>query len=152
MSVSDIVALLDYLNAHNGEAEVFQIAEQTSREFARVIAVVQAAEMLDFVETPRQVVVLTAKGKAIVAATPDDRPTLWRDQLLRRRLFRDVYDVIQRQLSHVIDRDFVLETIVTRMPYENYERVFNTFIRGARFGALFTYDETTQHVALRSGS
>lgn len=149
VSVSDIVALLDYLNAHNGEAEVFQIAEQTSREFARVIAVVQAAEMLDFVETPRQMVVLTAKGKTFVTATPDDRTTLWREQLLRLRVFRDVYDVIQRQPSHAIDRDFVLETIVTRMPYENYERVFNTFVRWARFGGLFTYDETTQHVALR---
>jgi hypothetical protein len=26
--------------------------------------------------------------------------------------------------------------------------VFNTFIRWARFGALFTYDEATQQVAL----
>ena len=44
----------------------------------------------------------------------------------------------------------MLETIVTRMPYENYEKIFNTFIRWSRFGGLFTYDETVQQIALGS--
>ena len=34
------------------------------------------------------------------------------------------------------------------MPYENYEKVFNTFIRWARFGGLFAYDEATQRISL----
>jgi cobalt-zinc-cadmium resistance protein CzcA len=146
--VSDIVGLLDYLTTHEGEAEVYQIADQTSRELARVVAVVQAAEMLGFVETPGQMAVLTPIGRAFVAASPDDRTTQWREQLLRLHLFRDIYDVLARQPDHVIDRDFVLETIVTRMPYENYERVFNTFVRWARFGNLLHYDEGTQRIAL----
>ncbi|MCS6897447.1 MAG: efflux RND transporter permease subunit, partial [Nitrospira sp.] len=148
VSVSDIVGLLDYLTKHDGEAEVYQIADQTNRELARVIAVVQAAEMLGFIETPGPMVVLTPSGRAFVAAGPDDRAKQWREQLLRLHLFRDIYQVLQRQPGHVIDRDFVLETIVTRMPYENYERVFNTFVRWARFGGLFIYDEATQQIAL----
>ncbi len=47
-----------------------------------------------------------------------------------------------------IHREFVLETIITRMPYENYERVFNTFIRWSRFGGLFDYDEAEQRLGL----
>ena len=68
--------------------------------------------------------------------------------MLTLRLFRDVHDLIQSNPEHAIDRDFVLETIVTRMPYENYERMFNTFVRWARFGELFTYDETVQRITL----
>jgi hypothetical protein len=34
------------------------------------------------------------------------------------------------------------------MPYENYEKVFNTFIRWARFGELFAYDEATRRITL----
>ena len=56
--------------------------------------------------------------------------------------------MIQSNPEHAIDRDFILETIVTRMPYENYERMFNTFIRWARFGDLFAYDETVQRITL----
>ena len=44
----------------------------------------------------------------------------------------------------------MLETIVTRMPHENYEKMFNTFVRWARFGELFSYDESTQRLTLLS--
>jgi NitT/TauT family transport system ATP-binding protein len=146
--VSEIVALSEYLAARDGEIEVFRIADQTGRELARVLSVVKAAEMLGFVETPGQSVVLTPRGRAFVAATPEERTTLWREQLLRLGLFSEVYDLLRRQPGRSIDRDFVLETIVTRMPYENYDRVFNTFVRWSRFGALFSYDEATQQVTL----
>jgi hypothetical protein len=73
---------------------------------------------------------------------------MWRDQLLSLQLFRTVYDVAQRSADRGIDRDFVLETIVTRMPYENYERIFNTFVRWSRFGELFRYDDAAQQITL----
>ena len=93
-------------------------------------------------------VLLTPEGKRFVEATPDGRRALWRERLLTLRLFREVYDLLQRQSDHTIDSDFVLETIVMSMPRENYEKVFNTFIRWARFGELFVYDETSQRISL----
>jgi hypothetical protein len=35
------------------------------------------------------------------------------------------------------------------MPHENYEKIFETFIRWARFGNLFAYDETTETISLQ---
>jgi cobalt-zinc-cadmium resistance protein CzcA len=150
VATAEIVGLLEYLSAHGGEADVFRIGEETNREFARLIGIVKAAEMLALVETPGQLVTLAPKGKQFVDAGPEQRKALWREQLLTLRLFREVYDVLQREPDHAIDRDFVLETIVTRMPYENYEKIFNTFIRWARFGELFVYDERDQRISLGS--
>ncbi|HKB36371.1 MAG TPA: AAA-associated domain-containing protein, partial [Gemmataceae bacterium] len=79
----------------------------------------------------------------------DDRKALWREQLLHLRLFRDIRDVLEHQPDRSVDRDFVLETIITRMPYENYHRIFNTFVRWARFGELFSYEPTEQRVTLQ---
>jgi NitT/TauT family transport system ATP-binding protein len=115
-----------------------------------VIGIVKGAEMLDFIDTPRQMVTLTPTGKRFVEATPDDRKALWRDQLLTLHLFREVYEALQNEPGHAIDRDFVLETIITRMPYENYEKVATTFFRWARFGELFDYNESTQRITLRT--
>lgn len=148
VSATEVVGLVEYLRAHEGETEVFRIAEDTNREFGRVIATVKAAEMLDLVDTPGQMVALTTRGRAFAAEDAEGRQTMWREQVLTLRLFREVYDVLQRQPDHSIDREFVLETIVTRMPYENYEKVFNTFVRWSRFGQLFVYDETTQRISL----
>ncbi len=61
-----------------------------------------------------------------------------------------VYAALQHDPAHAVDRDFVLETIVTRMPYENYEKIFNTVIRWARFGDLFFYDQVQQRISLGS--
>jgi len=100
------------------------------------------------VDTPQQHVVLTPTGQRFVGASPDEQAAIWRQQLLQLRLFRLVYDAAMTRADRTIDRDFVLETIVTRMPSENYELVFNTFVRWARFGRLFHHDPQTQQLRL----
>jgi hypothetical protein len=111
--------------------------------------VVCAAELLDFVETPKRLVVLELEGLRFVRATPEDRKAIWREHLLRLRLFRDIHEVLKREPNHEIDKDFVLETIVMHMSQENYERTFATLIRWARFGNLFAYDEQTEMISLQ---
>jgi NitT/TauT family transport system ATP-binding protein len=146
---SEIVGLLEYLDARGGKEEVFRIASDTNREFGRVMNIVEAAELLDFVDTPKRMVVLDTAGKAFVKAEPEARQSIWREQLLKLRIFRDLHQVLQQQPDHSIDQDFVLENIVLNMPHENYERVFHTLIRWARFGNLFAYDETSGTISLQ---
>ena len=144
---SEIVGLLEYLDARGGKEDVFRIASDTNKEFGRVINIVEAAEMLDFVDTPKRMVVLDPPGKRFVRASAEERQVLWRGQLLKLRLFREVYEVLQRERT--MDKDILLETIVMSMPHENYEKIFETFIRWARFGNLFAYDETTETISLQ---
>jgi NitT/TauT family transport system ATP-binding protein len=147
-SSSEIVGLLEYLDARGGRDEIFRIASDTNREFGRVLNVVKAAEMLDFIDTPKRWAVLEPLGYQFVRAAPDERKTMWREQLLKLHLFRQVRDALRRQSEHILERDFVLETIIMQMPQENYETVFHTFVRWARFGSLFSYDETTEVISL----
>ena len=148
VSAAEVVGLLEFLHQRGDQEDVVRIARDTNREFARVVYIVKAAEMLDVAETPLNMVVLTPEGKRFVEATAEQRKTLWRERLLTLRLFREVYELLQRQPDRAIESDFVLETIVMSMPYENYERVFNTFLRWSRFGELFIYDEATHRITL----
>ncbi|HEV2670385.1 MAG TPA: nitrate/sulfonate/bicarbonate ABC transporter ATP-binding protein [Gemmatimonadales bacterium] len=147
-SPPDIIGLLEYLDARDGRGDVFRIAAQTNLEFGRLIAIVKAAEMLNFVDTPRSAVLLEPDGRLFAQASPEERKALWRAQLLKLTLFRVIRDALHKQRRHAIDRDFVLETIVLQLPQENYEKVFETLISWARFGELFSYDEATATVAL----
>jgi cobalt-zinc-cadmium resistance protein CzcA len=149
VTVTDMVLVMDHVHKEKGEADIYRIAEHMQRELGHIVAVVRALEMLGFVDTPQQMVVLLPLGERFVAAPAEERRELWHTQLLNLGLFREVYDVLQRHPEHSVDRDFVLETIVMRMPYENFERVFNTLVRWARFGDLFFYDETTQKLSLK---
>jgi NitT/TauT family transport system ATP-binding protein len=150
VTASEIAGLLEYLDARGGCQDVFRIAADTHREFGRVINVVKAAEMLNFVDTPKSMVVLDRDGQRFVQAPAHERKAIWREQLLKLQLFRELHQVLERQPSHAVDRDFVLETIILRMPQENCEQVFNTFIRWARFGDLFSFEEAEDRVSLQS--
>lgn len=146
---SEIVGLLEYLDARDGKEDVFRIAAETRRRFDQVINIVEAAELLDFVDTPKRMVLLTPLGKRFVQANSEERKALWRAQLLKLRLFRDIYDLLQRVPSHAISEEFVKETIIINIPHENYETVFQTFIRWARFGNLFAFDEAKEEITLQ---
>ncbi|HEY2883030.1 MAG TPA: AAA-associated domain-containing protein, partial [Pirellulales bacterium] len=148
-SSSEIVGLLEYLDARGGSEEVFRIAADTNRQFGEIINTVRAAEMLELVDTPKRMVVIDTVGRKFLNANPEDRKTIWREQLLKLRLFRDIYDAIARQPEHSVNQDFVEETIILRLPQENVEKTFQTFIRWARFGNLLAYDENSQEISLQ---
>ena len=147
---SEITGLLEYLDARGGREDIFRIAADTHYEFGRILAIVEGAELLDFVDTPKRMVVLEPLGKRFIHATPDEQKAIWRDQLHKLRLFALINATLQRLPDHEVDRDFVLETLVLRLPEENCEKQFQIFIGWARFGNLFAYDESTEKITLQS--
>jgi NitT/TauT family transport system ATP-binding protein len=145
---SEIVGLLEYLDARGGKEELFRIAGDTHREFGRIINIVEGAELLNFVDTPKRMVVLDRAGHEFLRANAEQRQALWREQLLKMQLYRRVYEALQHEPGHSLEDDFVLETIVLNLPGEHYDRIFDTFVAWARFGNLFAYDETSRTLSL----
>jgi NitT/TauT family transport system ATP-binding protein len=141
---SEIVGILEYLDARGGKEDVFRIATETDKEFGDIIKVVKSAELLDFVDTPKRQVVLTADGQRFVKATSQQRQVIWREQLLKLRLFKQVYDMLLKHPRKKLDAEIVQEIIIFNLPSENYEKTFITFAQWAQYGNLFAYDEETQ--------
>jgi NitT/TauT family transport system ATP-binding protein len=146
----EVVGLLEYLDARGGREDVFRIASDTDREFGRLITVVNAAEQLDLVDTPRRMVVLSPAGTQFVKASPPGRKALWRECIRRLHLFEHVEQALARGENHRVDREFVLDLIALHMPNEDYERLFDTFVNWARFGELFAYDEESGLITAES--
>ena len=147
-TASEIKGLLEYLDARGGREDLFRIATETNREFGRVIMVVKAAEMLDFVDTPKRTVVLEAEGRRFVAAPQAERTEIWRGQLLTLRLFRQLVAALEREPRRRVERDAVLEILAIAMPQEDVERVFGTLIRWAQAGDLFDYDDRSEELVM----
>ncbi len=145
---SEVVGLLEYLDARGGKDDVFRIAADTVREFGHVIAIVQAAEMLDLVDTPRRNVVLEPAGREFLAASPEQRKTLWGKRIATLGLFSEVRALVSGSEGRSADRERVLELIVMRMPQEDYERMFDRLVRWARYGDFLSFDDATGIVSL----
>ena len=144
----EIAGLLEYLDARGGSEDVFRISAETQREFGRVITVVKAAEMLDFVDTPKRAVLLDAEGRRYVAAAGTERKAIWREQVLKLRLFRQVVSAIEREPDHRLERDAVLEMMAIAMPQEDVERLFDTLVLWGQAGDLFDYVPAAEMLTL----
>jgi NitT/TauT family transport system ATP-binding protein len=146
VSPSEIVGILEYLDARGGKEDVFRIATETDKEFGSILQVVKAAELLDFVDTPKRLVVLTPDGQRFVKATSQERQNIWRDQLLKLRLFKQVNDMLAKHPRAKLDAELVQEVIILNLPSENFEKTFETFIHWTHYGNLFAYDEDTRKI------
>jgi NitT/TauT family transport system ATP-binding protein len=143
----EVIGLLEYLDARGGHEDVFRIATDTNREFGQLINTVKAAELLDFVDTPKRTVLLEPLGKKLVAGSLPERKAIWREQLLQLGLFRRVAEAIEKQKNRTVEADLVLETIAMTMPFEDYDKIFQVFVGWARYGDLFAYDETAHEIS-----
>ncbi len=143
---SVMVGLLEYLDAREGKEDVFRIATETEREFGEVIKVVKALELLDFVDTPKRLVVLTPDGLRFVKATSQERQNIWKEQLLKLRLFKQVNEMLAKHPRARLDADLVQEIIIFNLPTENYQKTFETFIIWSMYGNLFAYDTDTRKI------
>jgi NitT/TauT family transport system ATP-binding protein len=144
----EMVGLCEYLDARAGQEDIFRISSDTNREFGAMIAIVKASELLDFVDTPKRLVVLAPAGKRLVAGDIEARRALWREQILKLRLFREVRSLIERQPRKEIDAELAMEIIALNMPQENYEATFQTLVRWARYAELLTYDESARKLGI----
>ena len=147
-SASQIVGLLEYLDARGGAQDLFRISNETHTQFGHVIAIVKAAEMFELVATPGRSVLLCEGGRRFLAAGPDERKRLWREALLRLRLFREVRELIARNPRRRVDRELILETIVLLLPDEDWEALFARLVGWGRFGELFAYDDASESLSL----
>jgi NitT/TauT family transport system ATP-binding protein len=123
---------------------VFDLVEDLGHDFGKIMAVVKAAELLDFVDTPKQEVILDEPGRRFLAASIPERKRDVRERVSQLRIFRDILDQIQRADEHELDADHVLSTIAVRLPYEDSERLFRTLVNWARHANLFDHDVERQ--------
>ena len=143
-AASEILGLLRILDRHDGRADVFALVDKLGREFGKILAVVKAAELLDFADTPGPTVILTRKGRELLAGAVPERKQIFRRQVSRLRLFSDVVRQIRASDRQEIDEYGVLSQLALDLPYEDAERQFKTLVDWGRQADLFDYDPERQ--------
>lgn len=143
---SEIMGLLETLSGYGGQMDLYELAARARQEFGFVIQIVQAAEMLDFVDTPKRLVMLTPLGRQTVAADVQEQQRVFREQIKSIRLIRTVLDMLRR--AETIDRDDLLDHLALHLPGQDLERLLTTLLQWGRYANLIAFDETTGEITL----
>jgi NitT/TauT family transport system ATP-binding protein len=142
VSVGRIIGLLNILQDHPDLDNIYDLANEIGTDFGEIISLVKAAEILEFVNTPKDEVQLTELGKNFIAADSDTRAKIFAEQVKKLRLFHIILGYLEVQEE--IDRDTVMKDISTALPYENPEKILETMIAWGRYAGLMDYDTNTE--------
>ncbi len=140
VQVSEIIGLLEMLEDRGGEVNIFSFANELKLEFGHAIAVAKAAEMLDFVDTPRQRVLLLPLGREFLRKDINERKKLWASQLIKIKIFNIFKQEVEQAGEEGISREEAIEKISQLLPAEDAERIFDFLASWGQFGELFRYD------------
>jgi len=150
--VETIVGLLDIIEDARETINVFDLSARIGKEFGETIAIVKAAEMLDLVDTPKDDVLMTQAGWYFLAAPPPARKTLFRQAILKLRLFQMLTAHLEESPDGRIDADSVLEELATLLPYDQPARLLETLIAWGRYAELIDFDQNANAVYLHEAS
>ncbi|MES2201258.1 MAG: nitrate/sulfonate/bicarbonate ABC transporter ATP-binding protein [candidate division FCPU426 bacterium] len=134
-----IIGLLEALDDSKGHFDVFDFVAETRKEYSSVLMVVNAAEMIEFVRTPKDHVEITELGRQFLRSDVNGRKILLNLQLQKLKLVNLVVEMLKRAHEHQVARELILEEFALLFPSENPARLLSTFIAWVRYAELMGY-------------
>jgi NitT/TauT family transport system ATP-binding protein len=134
-----IFGLMEIVRDHGGRIDVFELDKMTDCDFGQTLAIVKAGEMLDLLDTPKNMVVLTELGNRFLDADINGRKQTFRQKISELGTFRFLVKILQEAPDHRLPADVVHEELVMRLPTQDVEKVFDTVILWGRFAELIGY-------------
>jgi len=146
--VGEILGLLEILKDSRETINVFDLSARIGKEFGATIAIVKAAEMLDLVDTPKDDVQMTQLGWYFLAAPLPQRKTLFKQAIMKLRLFQILDAHLKEAPDGRIAADTVLQELATLLPYDHADKLFETLVAWGRYAEILDYDQNTNTVYL----
>ncbi len=148
VELEQVFGLLEIVLDHQGKVDVYTLEKLTDAEFGHTLALVMAGETLDFLDTPKEMVVLTDLGRHFLLEDIADRKTILREQVLKLELFRFLIGRLQAAPEQELPKEIVEEELVMRMSTRDVEPLFDTIVNWGRSAELFGYSPATEMLYL----
>jgi len=154
VNIGEMTGFLERVDADGGRADMFDLSVEIGKEFGRVLGLVKAAELLDFVDSPKNMVVLTPLGKQFLEARVNERKRLLNQQLRTLNLFQRIIELLQGQEGASLDEDVVMEELAVWLPSQRPQTMLRNIVRWGRYAELIGYsaDERKLYLDLESTS
>jgi NitT/TauT family transport system ATP-binding protein len=148
VNFSAVIGLMEILNDHRGRMDIFAIDQLTDYDFGQTLSVIKAGEMLDFLDTPKNDVLLTELGRRFLQQDVNGRKALLNEQLRKLGTFRFVLQILSEAKDHQLPHEVVIEELVMRLPTQDPDAMFQTIVGWGRYAELLTYSADTETLAL----
>jgi NitT/TauT family transport system ATP-binding protein len=143
-----VFGLMEVVRDHGGAIDVFELDQMTDGDFGETLAIVKAGEMLDFLDTPKNMVVVEELGNRFLDADINTRKLIFREQLRKLGTFRFLMQILSEARDKRLPADVIKEELIIRLPTVDVDKLFETVILWGRFAELIGFDSEAEMVHL----
>jgi NitT/TauT family transport system ATP-binding protein len=151
VQIVEMIGLLEAIGDQGGQADIFELAHQTGKEFGRTLYLVKAAELLELVETPKQRVILTDLGRHFVAGDINVRKRMLHELFGALRIVQMTTNLLRKDDIFRLPIEALQERVGEWLPSENPLQVVEALVSWGRFAEYFGYNDDTKEVYLDLG-
>jgi NitT/TauT family transport system ATP-binding protein len=152
VEVRDLIGLLVTVGSRGGQVEFFELTAEMGRTFTRILLSAKAAELLGFLQTPEDRLLLTELGRQFAAASRKVRKQLFRGQLIQVPIVKRLRDMLDHSPEHGLARDILLEELAIQCPQEDPKKLLRILLNWGRFADLWVYQPGTHTLAPANGN
>jgi len=149
--LNEVIGLLEFIGARGGQGDSFAIAKELGKDFGHILFMAKAAELLDFVDTPKNAIVLTDFGRRFIQGDVNVRKRILHESLRQLKLAQLLEQKLRSADNYTLTYEIVLEHMHEWLPTENSHAVLDTLIQWGRYGELFGYNDDTKEIYLDVG-
>jgi NitT/TauT family transport system ATP-binding protein len=146
VGVNQLMGLLSILHDSPDLNNIYDIANEIGRDFGETISIVKAAEILEFVNTPKDEVEFTELGRRFYESDSQTRKQIFAEQVQKLRLFHIILGYLETQEE--VSAETVIHDIGSALPYEDPEKILRTMVAWGRYAGLMDYNANTGMVVI----
>ena len=145
-----LAGLVEKLAADGGRADLPRLGSDLALELDDLLPIVEAGELVGFCHVQEGDLLITPLGQTYAEASILARKELVAGRILRVPMIRWIFERLQRDDDHRVDRDFFLDRLAEEVGEDNAEDQLDLAISWGRFAELFSYDKDTDELFLEA--
>jgi NitT/TauT family transport system ATP-binding protein len=151
VQVNEVIGLLETIAAEGGRIDVFELAQNIGKEFGQTLYLVKAAELFEFVDTPKNIVSVTELGQRFIAGDINNRKRMLHEGFGKLTIVQMLAKLLKTSDTLRMPIDVVEEQLGKWLPNENPESTMEILISWGRFAEYFGYNDPTREIYLDVG-
>ena len=136
-----IAGLLELLLDKGGRDDIYRMADNLSFEIDDLLPIVDAAQLLGFLNVEEGDAVITARGTEFANSEILRQKELFRDAAVAHvLLLRQIRLALEAKSDHTVPEEFFIDMLNEQFSEEECERQIETAVTWGRYAELFDYD------------
>jgi len=131
------------------KVDIYKVAEDLQMDVADIQPVIEAAELLKFINTTGGDITITEEGRIFAEADVLEKKQIFKKLLLEHVPFiQQILQVLNSKSNHRMPVEFFIELLETKFSESEAHNQIEIAIDWGRYAELFAYDEDSKEIYL----